>query len=108
MSTNHQTEPALACDMSALDAGQREQHQQVSAQVWAAMQETKELTNGYAFRLPAEASILLAAAEFIWLERLCCPFFTFALEVGPERGPLWLKLTGPDGVKQFLQTGLDL
>jgi len=108
MSTNNQSEPALACNLDALDAGQQERHQQVGEQVWAVMQEVKELANGYAFRLPAEAPVLLAAAEFISLERLCCPFFTFVLEVGPEHGPIWLQLTGPDGVKRFLQTELGL
>jgi hypothetical protein len=49
------------------------------------------------------ADTILRAAEFISLERLCCPFFNFVLEVEPESGPLWLKMTGQDGVKQFLQ-----
>jgi len=48
------------------------------------------------------------AAEFITLERLCCPFLTLALEVERERGPLWLKLTGREGVKPFLRAELGL
>lgn len=46
--------------------------------------------------------MLLRAAEFISLERLCCPFFGFALDVAPEGGALWLSLTGRDGVKPFI------
>jgi hypothetical protein len=48
------------------------------------------------------------AAEFMTLERLCCPFLTLTLEVERERGPLWLTLTGREGVKPFLQAELGL
>ena len=48
----------------------------------------------------------MAIAKFIENERLCCPFFNFGLEVEPNSGPLWLRLTGGEGVKEILQTTL--
>jgi hypothetical protein len=48
----------------------------------------------------------MKAAEFIANERLCCPFFGFAVEVGPEGGALWLRLTGREGIKPFIQAEL--
>ena len=45
----------------------------------------------------------MKAASFVTKERLCCPFFGFALHVEPEGGALWLSLTGRDGVKPFIQ-----
>jgi len=48
----------------------------------------------------------MAIAKFIENERLCCPFFNFGLEVQPNSGPLWLRLTGNDGVKEMLQATL--
>ena len=48
----------------------------------------------------------MAIAKFIENERLCCPFFKFGLELGPENGPLWLRLSGGEGVKEILQTTL--
>ena len=61
----------------------------------------------YALRLPAET--LLTAAEWISLERRCCPFFGFTLEMERHGGPLWLRVTGPKGIKQFIRAefGLD-
>jgi len=47
--------------------------------------------------------VLTKAAEFISLERLCCPFLRFSLEVEPEGGPIWLRLTGREGVKAFIR-----
>ena len=101
-------ESPIACDLTAMDAEQRERHRTLSGQFQASVQEIRELADGYAFRLPADASMVLMAAEFITLDRLCCPFFTFVLEVEPESGPIWLRLTGREGVKGFLQAELGL
>ena len=95
-------ESPLICDLSALDSAQRARHQANTGQLFGSVEEIEELADGYAFRLPAEAATLVKAAEFMTLERLCCPFFNFALELEREGGPLWLKMTGREGVKQFL------
>ncbi|HKI03210.1 MAG TPA: hypothetical protein VKK31_14630 [Thermoanaerobaculia bacterium] len=46
--------------------------------------------------------VLPGVLDFITKERLCCPFFGFALQVEPEGGALWLNLTGRQGVKPFI------
>lgn len=97
------SEVIIACNLTAISSEQRGQHIAIAKQVFALVEETQELPNGYAFRLPQEPDMWLKAAEFIANERLCCPFFGFTLELEPEGGPLWLKLTGGEGVKQFLQ-----
>jgi hypothetical protein len=98
--------PALACDLTAITAEQRTSHQ-VRAQrvLHEAAEELHELPDGYALRFTADD--YAALVEFIANERLCCPFFTFGLEVTPERGPIWLRLTGQSGVKEFLRAILD-
>jgi hypothetical protein len=60
------------------------------------------LPDGYAFELRNDSDVLLRAAEFISLERLCCPFFRFELQVERDGGSVWLSLTGRDGVKPFI------
>ena len=91
-------ESPLICNLGALDQTQRERHQATMGQLFGSVEATEELPDGYAFRWPAEAVTIMKVAEFITLERLCSPFFTFEL----EGGPLWLKLIGREGVKQFL------
>lgn len=61
------------------------------------------MPDGYAFRFPSKQSTILLASEFIARERLCCPFFTFELVIEPEDGPLWLRLRGAEGVKEFIK-----
>ncbi|HEX8493990.1 MAG TPA: hypothetical protein VF658_14180 [Pyrinomonadaceae bacterium] len=92
----------FACDMSAIEPSERSQHMATISELFRAVEEVRELANGYAFRFANEPDVLLLAAQFIALEKLCCPFFGFTLEVEPEGGALWLSLTGRDGVKPFI------
>jgi hypothetical protein len=91
------------CDMNAMTPEQRSRHHALAVQLRPAVLEFKELPDGYAARLPAETVTLLALAEFITLERLCCPCFTLAIEAEREHGPMWLKITGREGVKPFIR-----
>ena len=98
----------LVCDLTALGAEQREHHQALAQELRASTLEVKELADGYAFRYPSEPSLCIRLAEFITLERLCCPFLRLTLEFEAEQGPVWLRWTGREGVKQFLQAVLGL
>ena len=93
----------LACDTTAIDAVQRKRHNAVMQRLQAAVQHVRDLPDGYALQFPAEVDMFSLAAEFIALERLCCPFLTFALEVEGNSEHLWLRMTGRAGVKAFLR-----
>lgn len=100
---NEEKASPFACVMEAIEPDRRPKHLATARQLFLAVKETRELADGYAFRLPDEAGALQRAAEFISLERLCCPFFGFALEVEPEGGAVWLRLTGREGIKPFIR-----
>jgi hypothetical protein len=95
-------ESAFACDMSAIAADQRGAHLATINKLFRAVESLVELPNGYSFRLRNEPDVLLTAAQFIALERLCCPFFSFSLEIEREGAAVWLSLTGREGVKPFI------
>ena len=95
-------ETPFACDMTAIAPEQRGAHIATIERLFRSAQNMRELPDGYAFELPNESDILLTAAQFITLERLCCPFFGFGIEVEREGGSLWLSLTGREGVKPFI------
>lgn len=89
------------CDMAALSPTERASHQGRSARLFGELvREICEHADGFAYRFDGEQYPLLAA--FIADERRCCPFLSFQLEVAAAHGPLWLRLSGPDGVKPFL------
>lgn len=99
-----QTEIPIACDPSAIPAEQREEWVASGKQVYAAVQEIRELERGYAFRLPNDPAMLPRLAAYINGERLCCPFLRFELQVEAGRGPFWLQLTGGEGVKEYMRS----
>lgn len=92
----------FVCSMTAIPAEQRKAHLGTIEKLFRAVQCIEELPNGYTFHLPNQSEVLLEAAQFIALERLCCPFFSFHLNVEGERGALRLSLTGQEGVKPFI------
>ncbi len=101
-------ESPFACNMLALDAEGRKRHKAVSERMRAAVKEVQDLPDGYAFRFPAEQGTILLVSEFIARERLCCPFFRFELIAEQEGGPLWLRLRGREGVKEFIRAELGI
>jgi hypothetical protein len=108
-----QTKPAVkespfACNLLALNTAERQRHKTVSQQMHAAIKEVQELSDGYAFRFPAEQATILLLSEWIARERLCCPFFKFELVAEQEDGPLWLRLRGRAGVKEFIKAELGI
>lgn len=94
----------FACSLTALTAEQRKRHAELRKVLGESIKEVQELPDGYAFRLPDDAKTIVNAAEFITYEKRCCPFFKFNLEIESNSQPVWLKLTGQEGVKQFLKT----
>jgi hypothetical protein len=100
--THAPQEIPIACDLTAIPADEREAHEMLAKQLFfETVSERQELADGYAFGFRADQYPLVTA--FIANERLCCPFFRFMLEVTPAQGPLWLRLTGGHGVKEFIQ-----
>ena len=108
MTKQVEQESAFVCNIAGLDGAQRQRHKSLAEQLAAAKQEVRELPDGYAFRFPSESAMVKDLAEFIVYERLCCPFFEFEIAVEREGGPLWLRLKGRRGVKQFIRSEFGL
>jgi hypothetical protein len=66
----------IACDLTAIEDEEREQHQQAAEAVFTAVKGLRELPDGYAFRLPTETEIIERAGAFISRERSAAPFST--------------------------------
>ena len=60
------------------------------------------MSNGYAFKLDSKTITLPEAAEWISMERLCCPLLTLQLSAAGNQAYWVLILTGPEGVKPLL------
>jgi hypothetical protein len=96
------SESAPACDLDAISASERPRYNELRKMLAASAVGKRELPDGIAMKISTERMALAQLAEWIALERKCCPFFEFKIEVAPEAGPVWLSLTGRAGVKEFL------
>ena len=102
--SNSKHESPFACDRLALNPEQRKRHfDELGPTLRGLKTGVKELANGYEFRFPTDTRTFQLLAEWVAGERLCCPFFDIEMRVEREGGPLWLRLTGREGTKQFIQ-----
>ncbi|HEY8470992.1 MAG TPA: hypothetical protein VIL18_15195 [Longimicrobiales bacterium] len=96
----------LACVPEAIPSADRSAHFALIERLLQGVREKVPLDDGYAFRF--DASAFADVARFAENERLCCPFLAFTLEAQPAGGPLWLRVTGPEGTGEFLEKELPL
>ena len=92
----------VACCLS--DAELRQHEATLLAQFKSALTAEEEIPDGYAFRIPGEKRWLALIADLIIAERECCPCLTFELTAEPKMGALTIRITGPEGTKEFLES----
>ena len=92
----------LACNTGVFSARQQSRHRELVASLHGRVYAVEELPDGYAFRFSSETEVCQDVMEFANLERLCCPFLEFRLEVAPNQETLSLSLTGPPGAKEIV------
>ena len=100
---------AFACNAFALSPEVRKRHfEEVGPALLKLKKSMRELPDGYEFELPADNKTYQLLTEWAFQERLCCPFFDIELRFERENGPLWLRLTGRPGTKEFIKEEFDL
>ena len=98
-SADHQP---IACNLGAFTPEQRSRRQALAQELQSLIREVRPLDNGYEGRFDPDNLTLLKLAEFVGVERRCCPFITFEVVVNDGAGPILLRLTGRPGTKEFL------
>ncbi len=104
----HVSQAPFACNLKAFTPDQRVRWRQLIERVTSAVTEARELKDGYALRINTSHAPLVEVAGWVDLERRCCPFFDFQMDVHGEDGSLWLSLKGRDGVKDFINADFSL
>jgi hypothetical protein len=99
-------EQNLACRINALNPTQQAKHQTILKQILSIKHEVKEISAGYEINFPYDPSLFLKISEWIHLEHLCCPFFTFNIQL--QREKVQLSITGSDQVKRLLREQIQL
>ena len=99
----------FACNALALSPEVRKRHfEELEPALLKLTKSTRELPDGFEFEFPADNSTYQLLTEWAFQERLCCPFFDIDLRFDRESGPLWLRLTGRPGTKEFIKVEWEL
>ena len=93
--------PPIACRANALDKAQRQRQQALLETVRRTALGKYDLPDGLALSFPADTAVFLQLAEWISLERRCCPFLEFALEWKRD-DKVSVRLTGQPGIREFI------
>jgi hypothetical protein len=92
------------CNRLALTPQLRKRHfEELGPKLRSLRKSVRELKNGYEFEFPGDTATYQLLTEWAIQERLCCPFFDISLRLEPEGGPLWLRLSGREGTKEFIK-----
>jgi hypothetical protein len=94
-----ESRPVIACNPRAIRALDRPRHAELAKRVRASAKVRREIKNGYAFTLDGSNVTLPHVAEWISMERLCCPFLMLQISASGEQSDWVLTITGPEGVK---------
>ena len=92
----------IACILS--EPEQAERGEEISSSIFSQVQLRTELQDGYELTFPGTDAMASKLLQFITRERDCCRFFTFELIFDPNQGPIRLRLRGPEGTKEFIET----
>jgi hypothetical protein len=104
LSQSAKHESPFACNAFALSPEIRKRHfEELGPALLKLKKSIRELPDGYEFELSADNKTYQLLTEWAFQERLCCPFFDIDLHFEREGGPLWLRLTGRPGTKEFIK-----
>lgn len=93
----------LACNLGVFSPDERARYDELRAELLAAAH-VEQAHGGYAMRLPGNDETFRAVAEWVLLERRCCPFISFSISFGDAGQPLRVALTGDAAVEEVLRT----
>ncbi|MFA7468136.1 MAG: hypothetical protein WCY82_07715 [Desulfotomaculaceae bacterium] len=98
----------ITCCKLTFSEEEKNHYNELRNKIFNNLVRTDELANGYSFVLSgSERDLLHDLADWIPLEKKCCPFLQFSVLINQDEF-VRLQLTGPSEVKNFLLNELEL
>jgi hypothetical protein len=92
----------IACRLDALSPDERRRQQALRQDLEAVIESVREAPDGYVFAYRADADVFRRVAEWLTLERRCCPFIDFELGWRAHSRSATLRMSGEPDVKRFI------
>ena len=96
----------IACSLT--DRELQERRKNVLVKITESLIDFEELADGFRYRFPAEDVVLQNLMTVINLERKCCPFLNFKLNLEAGKDFVSLDLTGGQGTKEAIKSLFEL
>jgi hypothetical protein len=92
------------CNIKALSAKDRARHKELTEKLLTARDQTIETEKGYEFQYSPDKVTIAEVAEWVVAESKCCPFFDFHIDLENQGRLVCLRLTGSEGIKDFIRS----
>ena len=102
------TQGKFYCNIKALDPTERAHHKELTDKLIAARKHIVETEKGYEFQFTPASVSLAELADWVAAEGKCCPFFDFHIDQEHMGNLLCLRLTGEEGIKQFIRVEFEV
>jgi len=102
------TESKFVCNINALTPVERAHHKQLTEKLISSQTKIVETEKGYEFQFNPSIVSIAELADWVVAESKCCPFFDFHIDLEREGTLVCLRLTGDEGVKQFILSEFQL
>ena len=97
------TQSKFYCNTKALNSTERARHKLLTDKLVSRRTQIVEAEKGYEFQYNPSAVSLSELADWVAVESKCCPFFDFHIDLENEGKLICLRLTGENGVKEFIR-----
>jgi hypothetical protein len=97
------TRQGFFCNTKALTSAERARWELLTKKLLAKKKATVETEKGFEFQYSPEDVSVAEVAEWVVTESKCCPFFDFHIDLEEEGKLVCLRLTGEQGIKQFIR-----
>jgi hypothetical protein len=98
------TQSKFYCNMKALSHVERARHLLLTGKLIMTRKDIVEMENGYELQFSPSSISVADLANWVTAESKCCPFFDFHIDLEQEGRLLCLRLTGEDGIKEFIRS----
>jgi hypothetical protein len=96
------------CNIKALAPAERAHHKLLTEKLISSRKEIVETEKGYEFQFDPSVVSIAELASWVFAESKCCPFFDFHIDLEREGTLVCLRLTGDQGIKQFIRSEFQL
>ena len=94
------------CDRAALTQEQKGKQIELGKILRHAVLQRRELKDGFEYTFPNDMETYRALAEYVPLERVCCPFMDMTIRLDRDGGKLHWEVRGREGIKTFVREEL--